>query len=122
MMSVDDYDIFACYQDQWKTKSEKRNAIRQDIISNDRCMENCIKFRINAGNKDATNAQDKAIADVYRNKFIIPLDLEMLDSAAPWPTIPRLDSVMYFRPGSCSGKISFKFSDKKSQLFHLNCP
>ena len=39
----------------------------------------------------------------------------------PRPTIPRLDSVTYFRPGSCGEKISFKFSDKKSQLFHLNC-
>ena len=47
-------------------------------------MENCIKLRINAGNKDATNAQDKAIADAYGNKFIIPLDFEMLDSAAPY--------------------------------------
>ena len=41
-------------------------------------------MRINAGNKDATNAQDKAIADAYGNKFIIPLDFEMLDSAAPY--------------------------------------
>ena len=41
-------------------------------------------MRINAANKDATNAQDKAIADAYRNKFIIPLDFEMLDSAAPY--------------------------------------
>ena len=46
-------------------------------------MENCIKLRINAANKDATNDQDKAIADAYGNKFIIPLDFEMLDSAAP---------------------------------------
>ena len=44
----------------------------------------CIKLRINAGNKDATSIQDKAIADAYRNKFIIPLDFEMLDSAAPY--------------------------------------
>ena len=65
-------------------KSEKRNSIRQGIISTDGCMENCIKLRINSGNKDATNAQDKVIADVYRNKFIIPLDFEMLDSAAPY--------------------------------------
>ena len=28
-MSVDDFDVFACYQDLWKTKSEKRNAIHQ---------------------------------------------------------------------------------------------
>ena len=27
IMSVDDYDIFVCYRDLWKTKSEKRNAI-----------------------------------------------------------------------------------------------
>ena len=37
IMSMDDFDIFVCYQDLWKTKSEKRNAIRQGIISNDGC-------------------------------------------------------------------------------------
>ena len=84
IMSVDDFDVLACYRDLWKTKSEKRNAIRQGIISTDGCMENCIKLRINAGNKDATNAQDKAVADAYGNKFIILLDFEMLDSAAPY--------------------------------------
>ena len=84
IMSVDDFDIFACYRDLWKTKSEKRNAIHQGIISTDGCMENCIKLRINAGNKDATNTHDKAIADAYRKKFIIPLDFEMLDSASPY--------------------------------------
>ena len=84
IMSVDDFDVFACYRDLWKTKSEKRNAIRQGIISSGGCTTNCIRLRINAGNKDATNAQDKAIADAYGNKFIIPLDFEMLDSAAPY--------------------------------------
>ena len=47
-------------------------------------MENCIRLRINAGDKNAGNVQDKAIADVYGNKFIIPLEFEMLDSAAPY--------------------------------------
>ena len=84
IMSVDDYDVLECYRDLWKTKSEKRNAIQQGIISNDGCTENCIKLKINAGNEDATNAQEKAIADAYGNKFIIPLDFEMLDSAAPY--------------------------------------
>ena len=83
-MSVDNFDVFACYQNLWKTKSEKRNAIRQGIISNDGCTENCIKLRINAGDKSTSNAQDKAIADAYGNKFIIPLDFEMLDSGAPY--------------------------------------
>ena len=84
IMSIDNFDVFACYQDLSKTKSEKRNAIHQGIISNDGCTENCIKLRINSGHKNASNAQDKAIADAYRNKFIIPLDFEMLDSAAPY--------------------------------------
>ena len=43
-----------------------------------------MKLRVNAGNKDATNAQDKAIAEAYGNKFIVPLDFEMLDSAMPY--------------------------------------
>ena len=43
---------------------------------------NCIKLRINAGDKNASNAQDKAIADAYGNKFII--GFEMLDSTAPY--------------------------------------
>ena len=84
IMSIDDFDVLACYRDLWKTQSEKRNAIRQGIISNDGCTENCIKLRINAGDKNPSNAQDKAIADAYGNKFIIPLDFEMLDSAAPY--------------------------------------
>ena len=84
IMRVNNFDMFACYRDLWKTKSETRNAIRQGIISNDGCTENCFKLRINAGDKNTSNAQDKAIADAYRNKFIIPLDFEMLDSAAPY--------------------------------------
>ena len=55
IMSGDDFDVLACYRDLCKTKSEKRNAIRQGIVSTDGCTENCIKLRINAGNKDATN-------------------------------------------------------------------
>ena len=27
IMSMDDFNVFACYRDLWKTKSEKRNAI-----------------------------------------------------------------------------------------------
>ena len=84
IMSVYDFDIFACYRDLWKTASEKKNAIRQGIISDGGFTTNCIKLRRNTGNKSATPAQDKAVADAYRNKFIIPLDFEMLDSAAPY--------------------------------------
>ena len=27
ILSIEDFDIFACYRDLWKTASEKRNAI-----------------------------------------------------------------------------------------------
>ena len=84
IMRVDDFDMFACYQDLWKTKSEKRNAIRQGIICNGGCTNNCTKLRINAGDKSTGNTQDNAIANTFENKFIIPLDFEMLDSAAPY--------------------------------------
>ena len=80
-MSVDDFDVFACYRDLWKTESEKWNAVRQGIISDDGCMLNCMRLRINAKDKDATIAQDDAIAKAHGNKFIIPLDFEMSDSA-----------------------------------------
>ena len=84
IMSVDDFNVFACYRDLWKTKSEKRNAIQQGIISTDGFTPNCMKLRINAKDKSRGNTQDKAISDTYGNKFIIPLDFEMLDSAAPY--------------------------------------
>ena len=53
ILSIEDFDILACYRDLWKTVSEKRNAIQQGIISTDGCTENCIKLRINAGDKNA---------------------------------------------------------------------
>ena len=83
ILSIDDFYIFVCYRDLWKTKLEKKSAIRQGIISNDGCTVKCIKLRINAGDKSASNKKDSAIADAYGNKFLIPLDFEMLDSSAP---------------------------------------
>ena len=62
----------------------KEKCHRQGIISNDGYMENCIKLRINAGDKSTANKKDSVIADAYRNKFIIPLDFEMLDSTMPY--------------------------------------
>ena len=84
IMSIDDYDIFACYRDLWKTASEKKNAIHQGIISSDGCTINCIRLRVNAGDKNAGVTQDNATSTAYGNKFIIHLDFEMLDSSAPY--------------------------------------
>ena len=84
ILSIDDFDVFVCYRDLWKTASEEGNAIRQVIISNDGFTENCMKLRMNASDKRAANKKDSAIADAYGNKFVIPLDFEMLDSALPY--------------------------------------
>ena len=84
ILEVDDFDIFTCYRDLWKTKSEKRDAVRQGIISDDSCMANCIKLRINVKEKSTSNPRDNAIANAYGNKFIVPLNFEMLDSAIPY--------------------------------------
>ena len=51
IMSIDDYDIFTCYRDLWKTASENKNAIRQGIISADGFTLGCMKSRINAKDK-----------------------------------------------------------------------
>ena len=51
IMSIDDYDIFTCYRDLWKTASEKKNAIHQGIISADGFTLGCMKSRINAKDK-----------------------------------------------------------------------
>ena len=82
ILGVDDFDVFACYRDLWK--SVKQNAVRQGIIYSGRCIENCMTLRINALDKDAKNKKYKAIDNAYGNKFVIPLDSEMLDSAMPY--------------------------------------
>ena len=54
ILEVDDFDMFACYRDPWKTKSENRDTVRQGIIFADGCMANCIKLKINAKDKTAS--------------------------------------------------------------------
>ena len=44
ILGVDDFEVFACYQDLWKTESEKHNTVRQGIIHGSDCTENCMKL------------------------------------------------------------------------------
>jgi hypothetical protein len=110
VLSIDDFDIFGCYQDLWKTSGEKSNSIRQGIINKEGNTENCMKIRIDASDKDTTEAGDKKIADVYKNKFVIPLDFEMLIGVMPYYqsglgnrlcyeiTFNNYDKVIYSKP------------------------
>ena len=75
IMSIDDYDIFACYRDLWKTASKKKNAICQSIISTDGFTVSCMKSRVSAKEK-ATTAKDNAIAKAYGKNSSSPLTLK----------------------------------------------
>ena len=82
VLSIDDSDIFHCYQDLWRTAQDRTNAQYQGIdTSSDR---NVTRLRVGAGNKDETVAADKAIADTYGKRFYVPLDFELLESQAPF--------------------------------------
>ena len=44
ILGVDDFDVFACYRDLWKTVSEKQNAVKQGIIDSSGCTSSCMKL------------------------------------------------------------------------------
>ena len=86
-------------------------------------MENCIKLRINAGDENVSKAQDKTIPDAYGNKFVIPLDFETLDSAAPYYQAGLGNRLCYeltfndYNRVTKSGVSSQKVLDARSQTY-----
>ena len=76
--TLDNTDIFLCFQDLWKTSKERENAVYQGIQS-----EAVRKIRINAGDK-GTVAKDVAAGKAFENMFCIPLDFEILSSHNPF--------------------------------------
>ena len=81
IMSVDDCDVINCYSDLWKTKRERQSNVYQGI---DEAAGNMLKLRVSAGDGNQAQAEDKAIADAYGNRFAIPLDFELLESHMPF--------------------------------------
>ena len=81
VMSIDDSDVYHCYQDLWKTARERGNAQYQGIDTTDN--RNATKLRVGAGDGAAV-AADQAIATAYGNRFFIPLDFELLESHMPF--------------------------------------
>ena len=81
VMSIDDSDVYYCYQDLWKTARERGNAQYQGIDTT--ADRNATKLRVGAG--DAANVPaDKAISEAYGNRFFVPLDFEILESHMPF--------------------------------------
>ena len=78
MMSIDDSDVYHCYNDLWKAAQARENAQYQGIDESDN--RNTTRIRVSAGNKNASVAADKA----YSNRFYIPLDFDLLESHMPF--------------------------------------
>ena len=57
---------------------ERANGHYQGIDPSDN--RNTTRIRVGAGNRDSSVAADKAIADVFGDRFFTPLDFELLES------------------------------------------
>ena len=82
VMSIDDSDVFHCYNDLWKTAPERANGHYQGIDASDN--RNTTRIRVGAGNRHSSVVADKAIADAFVDRFFTPLDFELLESHMPF--------------------------------------
>ena len=97
--TLNDADVFLCYQDLWKTSKERENAVYQGIQS-----EAVRRIRIDAGNK-GTVAKDVAVGKAFDNMFCIPLDFEMLSSHNPFFQFELKDRLSYELTFNNYGKV-----------------
>lgn len=97
VFSVDDSDIFDCYQEGWMPPPLTMSAVYQGISieGSGSDNENLLALRINAGDKNVAIKGDKAIADAFGNRFCIPLDFELLDSHMPFYQSALADRLSY---------------------------
>ena len=82
VLSVEDSDVFHCYQDLWKTAPERVDSQYQGIDPS--TNQNVTRIRIGAGNQDAVETEDAAIAAAFGNRYHVPLDFELLESHMPF--------------------------------------
>ena len=82
VMSIDDSDVFHCYNDLWKTAPERANGHHQGIDTSDN--RNTTRIPVGAGNGDSSVVADKAIADAFSDRVFTQLDFELLESHMPF--------------------------------------
>ena len=100
VFTLDDSDIYLCYQDLWKTTEERENAAYQGI-----CSAAIRKIRIDAGDKNMSNAKNKAVGTTYSNRFSVPLDFELLSSDMPYYQYQMKDRLSYELTFNNYGKV-----------------
>ena len=80
-----------------------------------------MKLRINAGDKSTTPSKDNAIAEAYGNKFIIPLDFEMLDSAMPYYQVALRNRLSYeLQVNDCNQVINSSKTDATYKITDIS--
>ena len=122
--TLNNSDIFHCYQDLWKTKHEREKAVFQGIQS-----VALRKHRIVAGDKGA-DAKDVAIGTAYNNLFHIPLDFELPDADMPFYQNELKDSLSYEITFNNYGRVivssdadaSYTISDIRMEFEVVNSP
>ena len=82
VLSVDDADVYGAYADLWRTPQERANMHYQGIDTS--AGRNTTKLRLGAGDGNTAVPEDQAIAEVYGNRFHIPLDFELLETHMPF--------------------------------------
>ena len=92
VMSIDDSDVFHCYNDLWKTVTERANVHYQGIDASDN--RNTTRIRVGAGNRDSSFVADKAIADAFGDRFFNS-DFELLESHMPFYQSALSDRLVY---------------------------
>ena len=93
VMSIDDSAVFHCYNDLWTTAPERANGHHQGVDAFDN--RNTTRIQGGAGNGDSSVAADKAIADVFGDRFFTPLDFELLEIHMPFYQSALGDRVEY---------------------------
>ena len=81
VMSIDDSDVFLCYNDLWKTAPERTNGHYQRIDVLIMINRSTTRIRVGAGNRDSSVVAYKAIADAFGDRFG---DSELLESHMPF--------------------------------------
>lgn len=90
VLSLNEANIFLNYCDLWLTENQRKDRIYQGIQA-----ANGLKHRINAGDK-TDNSKDKTVASIFKNRFCVPLEFELLNTHLP------------FYPGALSERLSYE--------------
>ena len=81
---------------------------------------NVTKLRIGAGDADESVSEDKAISDVYGNRFFVPLDFELLESPMPFHQSSLGDRLEYELTFNSHSRVIHATSDASYKIENIS--